>query len=406
MKTLYYIFVFTFLSIAVNSQITFEKGYIITNEGRKEEVLIKNQDWLNNPNEFFYKTSPESSEKKGTIQNIKEFGVKGYSKLVSYKGDVDYSSNNIATLSINKSPENVYKEVFLYEIVEGKTNLYSYTDKNITKFFYSNGENGEIKPLIFKEYYFEGDVSKIAKNEEYKNTLKSLFSDNPDVVNKIDRTRYTNEDLKKVFILYNGIGMNTNDKNRFKGRINLALRPGISFSSFKFNSSSLGSNSTAKLPSKASFRFGVEVEYLLPFNKNKWAVIFEPNYYSYKSEAKFFNDTYNGIIDYSVIEFPVGIRHYMFLSNDSKIFINVQAVPFKIVGSKSLFTKEFVNISSKSEFSLDKTNQFYGTFGVGYSYKNYMIEFRASTSNNLLNRYELWDSNFTNMALVFGYQIF
>ncbi|GGG44644.1 hypothetical protein [Epilithonimonas arachidiradicis] len=406
MKTFYYIFLFTFLSININSQITFEKGYIITNDGNKEEVLIKNQDWLNNPVEFIYKIGSEPSEKKGTIQNVKEFGVNGYNRLVSYKGDIDYSSNNIAALSIKKSPENVYKEIFLYEIIAGKVNLYSYTDKNITKFFYSTEGNREINPLIYKQYYFEGDVSKIATNEEYKNTLKSLFSDNPDVLNKIDRTRYTNEDLKKIFSLYNGVGINTNDKNRVKGQINLALRPGIAFSSFKFNSSSLGSNSTAKLPSKASFRFGVELEYLLPFNKNKWAVIFEPNYYSYKSEAKFFNDTYNGIIDYSVIELPIGIRHYMFLNNDSKIFINVQAVPFKIVGNKSLFTKEFVNINSKSEFSLDKTNQFYGTFGVGYSYRNYMIEFRASTSNNLLNSYELWNSNFSNIAIVFGYQIF
>ncbi len=403
MKTFYYIFLFTFLSININSQITFEKGYIVTNDGNKEEVLIKNQDWLNNPIEFIYKAGSESSEKKGTIQNIKEFGVNGYNRLVSYKGDIDYSSSNIAALSIKKSPENIYKEVFLYEISAGKVNLYSYTDKNITKFFYSTEDDNEIKPLICKQYYFEGDVSKIATNEEYKNTLESLFSDNPESLKKIDRTRYNVTDLTKLFSFYNGV---TNEQSKEKGKLNLTLRPGVAFSSFKYNSPTLGPNFTAKLPTKASFRIGAELEYLLPFNKNKWAIIFEPNYYSYKSEGVVLNNTYRGNMNYSAIEFPIGVRHYMFLNNDSKIFINAQAVPFKILGGNSKFTNEFVNINSKSELSLKKANQVYGVFGVGYSYKNYMIECRASTSTNPLDSYALWDSKFSNVAIVFGYQIF
>ena len=37
------------------SQITFEKGYFISNDGIKTECFIKNLDWRNNPTEFEYK---------------------------------------------------------------------------------------------------------------------------------------------------------------------------------------------------------------------------------------------------------------------------------------------------------------------------------------------------------------
>ena len=44
-----------------SAQIKFEKGYLITNNGERKEILIKNKDWLNNPTEFTYKIA-ESTE--------------------------------------------------------------------------------------------------------------------------------------------------------------------------------------------------------------------------------------------------------------------------------------------------------------------------------------------------------
>lgn len=404
MKTFYILFL-SLIAIHSNCQIKFEKGYIITNDLSRKQVLIKNQDWFKNPVEFVYKESSDAQEKKGTVQNVKEFGVDGFSKLVSYKGNIDYSSTNIASLSLNKSPEDIYKEVFLYEIVSGKTNLYSYTDKNLVKFFYSTEENRDIKPLVFKEYYFDGDTSQIAKNEEYKNTLKSLFSDNPEVLKRVDKTGYNDSDLKNIFSKYNGTE-DKPEKMNSQGQLHLGVRPGASFSTFKFSSGTLGSNSVVKLPTKSSFRIGLELEYIFPFNKNKWAAIFEPTYYSYKSESVFFNNTYNGTIDYSVIEFPIGLRHYMFLNNNSKLFINAQVVPFKILGGDSKFTREYVNLNSKSEYPFEGFYHIYGVFGAGFNYKNYTIEFRTSTSVNPMNNYKYWNSRLGNMAIVFGYQIF
>ena len=135
----------------ISAQIKFEKGYLITNDGERKEVLIKNKDWLNNPTEFTYKIAESTEEITGNIANVKEFQVYGYNKLVRYKGKVDVSANNLQNLSNKEEPEWTEKEVFLYEIGSGKKKLYSFYEYNNSKFFYDD-ENGEITPLIFKEY--------------------------------------------------------------------------------------------------------------------------------------------------------------------------------------------------------------------------------------------------------------
>ena len=67
-------------------------------------------------------------------------------------------------------------------------------------------------------------------------------------------------------------------------------------------------------------RFGVETEFILAFNKNKWGVTIEPTYQYYKSEKK--PSDVEAKLNYTSVEIPIGIRHYFYLSEKSKIFIN------------------------------------------------------------------------------------
>ena len=39
-----------------------------------------------------------------------------------------------------------------------------------------------------------------------------------------------------------------------------------------------------KFDSNTNVSLGIEAEFILPFNKNKWAIIFEPTYQYYKTE--------------------------------------------------------------------------------------------------------------------------
>lgn len=70
--------IFLFSDFECFSQIEFEKGYFISNSGERNEVLIKNVDWKNNPEIFSYKQSRDSEILSNTIEEAKEFKVNDY----------------------------------------------------------------------------------------------------------------------------------------------------------------------------------------------------------------------------------------------------------------------------------------------------------------------------------------
>ena len=46
------------------------------------------------------------------------------------------------------------------------------------------------------------------------------------------------------------------------------------------------------------------------------------------------------------------------------------------------------------------------SIGLGYSYKKLSAEFRLENSRQILGQYRYWDSNYKQVTLLFGYQLF
>ncbi|MFT3918828.1 hypothetical protein [Cloacibacterium sp.] len=396
-KTLFSLFIF--ISAFVWSQLSYEKGYFIDNENQKHEVLIKNIDWLENPKSFKYKETESGEEKTADTKTVKEFQVFGYNKLVRYTGKIENSSYNINNLSNTEEPSWEEKEVFLYVASSGLKTLYYYFENaNDYRFFYSD-EDGIIKPLIYKIYNPDGDETKVAKNKTYISQLKKIFSNNNEVIKLLNITDYNKEKLKKVFDLHNGI---TNIKQTNKSKIFLNIRPGLTLNNLKIDNK----NIELKYPSQVSFRFGIELEYILSFNRNKWALIFEPTYYNYNSNTQKLtsnsrNSDFEGSVKYSRIEFPIGFRHYMFLNKNSKIFINGLLTFNHVIKPAKI---EYSNMELTS-LTPNKSGLFFN-IGAGYNYKNkYQLEIRYA-KKNILDNYVYWDSNYNIFSFILGYNIF
>ncbi|WP_431243220.1 hypothetical protein ACQ9BO_00425 [Flavobacterium sp. P21] len=80
----------------INAQITFEKGYFISNEGKQTECFIKNLDWKNNPKDFKYKTDPNEKDfQTESIANVQEFGIINETTFKRFKINIDRSSNEL-----------------------------------------------------------------------------------------------------------------------------------------------------------------------------------------------------------------------------------------------------------------------------------------------------------------------
>lgn len=414
MKRIIFCFIL-FLASLYDAQIKFEKGYIITQNSEKKDVLIKNIEWMNSPEEFIYKIDENSPEQNGNISNTKEFGVYGYSIFINYSGSIDISSTELSFLSSNKEPELKQVQVFLKQLVSGDKKLYSYRSKNILNYFYSDGNSSNSpKLLIYKKYHPKGDNMLVATNEDYKNQLNSLFSKSDATRKKISVARYNDHDLIEVFDGSNqSIPTASEQENRQskKGKFNLNIRPGYNFYPEIKIVDFMGNQ---QLPSTSNFRIGIEAEVLLPFNKNKWSLIFEPNYTVYTSKNTKIpskNINYNQYISfnkYAFIDIPVGVRHYMYINEKSRFFVNTQINLIRIKstntktidikdGDYSVLTASFAN--SKPLSSL--------MFGTGFNYDNkYTLELRYNTSGEMLKNEDKRSASLQYFSVILGYNIF
>lgn len=398
MKKIFLLIILTQISLNSYSQINFERGYFYDNENNKTVCLIKNIDWLNNPTEIKYKLSENSEIKTATIGSINEFGV---SDLVFKRFDVqiDRSSQQIKKLSYKRNPEFKNETLFLKQIVKGDSNLFIYVDGNFTTYFF-NSNNKNITQLVYKKYLKTENI--IAENNMFRqqllNNLQCRSISYKDVKNLI----YSKNKLSELFIKYNsckGIYQENEEKIDKKDLFNIYIRAGVNINSFKIPSRGFTNPSSYEFDfgTILGFQFGVEAEFIFPFNKNKWSVIVEPTYNHFKSESTSLNYLPETVtFSYNTFELPIGIRHYFFLNDTSKLFINASYVLIFDLNS------EFTSARPGFEFSKG-TNM---SFGLGYNYNNkYSIEARYDTDRGDLFQLSTFSTEFKTISIILGINV-
>lgn len=404
-KSIYVLFIF-FFSCLTNAQTQYEKGYFIDNSQNKVECLIKNLDWKNNPKDISFKRTETSEPEVADISSINKFEI--YDVAIYVREDVDLDVNSTTSNKLDYSDKLDLKiqTVFLKKLVGGKANLYVYKDANLKRFYYQMND-GLMLLLEYKEYI--NSDNKISKNQKYKRQLFEDLKCNSLDPNSVQRTDYNQSDFMALFENYNKCVDESTyifiEKTR-KNTLHLNIRPGVNFAKTNYDSpgNNFGIIRDFEFNQEVSFRLGLELEYILPFNNNKWAIIFEPTYQYYNTE-KTFNSTPDSAVElintatveYSSLELPFGFRHYSYLNENSRLFFNASVildVAFKI------------NINyGNSELEGDSVSNL--AFGVGYSYKNkYSIEARLFSKREILNNYATISSDYKNISIIFGYSIF
>lgn len=401
---LYLLFI---LSLQAHSQIVFEKGYFVDNNDKKTTCLIKNTDWGNNPTEIQYKLDEQDQPVSISIQQIKEFGIDNQSKYERFTVDVDKSSQVIRDMGYDKNPEFKKETLLLKVLLEGKASLYEYSSSSLTRYFFKT-DSLPITQLIFKSY--KTSEEQIVQNKQYKQQLWMALKCDNTIIADVEKLNYRKNSLLKFFAKYNECSKSEYKNFNFdekKDLFNLSIRPGITSSAISVSNNSVStSDFNRDFDNKIGYRIGVEAELILPFNKNKWALIFEPTYVGgYKAEKSSLdsrtNEVLKGSIEYNAIELPIGLRYYMFLNNQSSVFVNVQAVMDQSINSKA-----YLEYSSQRNETLEPKAKGSFTLGAGYKYKQkYSVEFRANFGKNVLVNYKDWNSDYKSFALTFGYSI-
>ncbi|MEW7290715.1 tRNA modification GTPase [Aquimarina sp. 2304DJ70-9] len=400
------------------AQINFENGYFITNAGERVECLIKNMDWKNNPTQFEYKTSEDAESKTETIRTIREFGIIGKSKYQKHQISIDKSTEEISSLSTDRNPDFKIAVLFLKVLVEGKTNLYLYKDPTLKKFFYKT-EDKPIEQLIYKSY--EVSPGEMGKNTRYKQQLWNNLKCDKISLEKIEGLKYYKKQLVNLFIDYNTCRdpetkVTVFRKKKTKNNFNLTVRPRMNISSLKFEERSSTTKRVYDFGGKQNFSLGIEAEYILPFNKGKWGFFIEPSYQYFEldqEEVRIPNEFTSSIrirtveIESKSIEIPIGIRHYMFISNSSSIFINAAYVVDLALDSKVNIIENFTDVDIIRPTELGVKSKGNIAFGIGYNYKSkYSIELRHNTNKDLLSEFRNEKVKYSITSIILGYSIF
>jgi len=93
-----------FFEVYSFSQIEYNLGYYIDNYGKRNECLIENFDWKNNPKGISFKMEQSDFPKETNILSIKEFEIYNFSKYIRAYTKIDRSSQDINKLSSDKNP--------------------------------------------------------------------------------------------------------------------------------------------------------------------------------------------------------------------------------------------------------------------------------------------------------------
>jgi hypothetical protein len=355
--------------------------------------LIKNLDWDQNPDSFEFKLTENSVQEELSIDFVKEFGVLDKIKYERHFVNIDRASIIIGELSSVRGNQFTQENLFLKVLVEGESTLYSYKDGNVRRFFYRENKLKGVEPLIFKKYLDRNN--NVAQNNEFKQQLWNNLKCERITRNKIKNLKYDESDLVSHFVNFNEC-KNQEFKNyavkEKRDLFNLTVRPGMDYASFYIDRPPRSRFIT--VDHKFSFRFGVEAELILPFNKSKWSIFIEPTYKNYQAEQEEPDQVV--VVDYESIEIPIGLRHYFFLNDNSKLFLNAAVV---------------IDLERDSMILLELSNDVEITtaanlaFGLGYKFNNrYSVELRGQTDRNAAN--SIWDYHYQAFSFIVGYSFF
>jgi len=405
------------LILAINftafAQTNYEKGYYLTNTDEKVYGYILNNDWNKTPTEFNFKKNLEEDEQIISINNAKLFSIENKKKYERFTVAIDTSKTGLGNIDYDRNPKFKEFTVYLEKLVEGPANLYSNNSTNTNnKYFFSLGTSLPSQ-LVYKEYLVNiNGALRSGENSYYKQQLFNNLKCESIELKDANSLDYKERSLIKFFNNYNNCKdsnySNYYKKEENKGAIALTVRPGLTYSSITFEYENRFSDKfTEELDSKLGYRIGIEFEYILPFNNNKWGLLFEPVYTSYSSEvfledteASSFLDTRQNVeAEYNALGLQIGLRHYFYINEKSSIFANIAYYQqFSAPNSTLDFqkTKDFGFHDSSNNFAIGAGYNFNRKFSleINYIFKREVFE-QVSRSAKL-----------DQLSVILGYNIF
>ncbi len=375
-------------------QVNFGKGYFIDMNDQRIECFIRNYEWKNSPVELEYKLEEGGGFQVLKASLIKEFGIGTQSRYVSADVMIDRTGEVPEELTTERNPVWMRERLFLKVLLESETSLLYYADGNLRRFFYSSGDT--VKQLIYKKYLSQGND--VIENFNFRQQLWVDARCGNVTTQEMKNVDYTRADIIKYFKdYYTCSDSEVKDFSKTAGKVafHMKVTPGVDYSSLllKYNANTQYKSSDVDYGSHPAFRIGLEAEIVLPYNRNKWAIVMEPSFQSFKST----NNAKEKSAKYSSFELPLGLRYYFFLGANSRLFLNGMIVVAAPVGSSYIQALDSdLPVSAQTKVSV----------GAGFGFRRFSGEARYYYCGDILNEYLNWTAEYNRISFIFGYRLF
>lgn len=410
MKQLLLSFLFLILFISVYGQVEFKEGYYLNNENKKIEGFIKDEDWKNNPDHFIFKKH-ESDQPQGiNIESAQEFKIYNSVKFKRSEVLVDRSPDHIDRLNYDKNPDWSKETLYLKVLLEGQASLYFFEDKSLKRYFFDTPDT-PVKQLINKRYKTESN--QMATNAAFRQQLWMELACKETNIETLKNLKYVKSELLRHFKKYNecvGAIYEIHKLNERKDLLAFRATPGLNYSSLSLENprnSTTGPPRYIEFDREFGFRLGLEAEIILPFQNNKWAVVFEPTFQYFNSTAT--QEMERAVCRYNAIELPAGLRHSLFLNNDLKFFLNAFYIPSSSLNFKSYMESERFskyNSGTVGYRHLKIGGDVSFAIGGGMAFNNLSAEVRYYPNREILAKYNYWSTEYSRLSLILGYRFY
>lgn len=391
MKKYLTLLLLSLLHLSLFSQVNFEKGYIVNKNNQKIDCLVKNTDKNNTPQSFIYKLSENSKLEKGDIENVLEFGIGENIKFIRKEVLIDRSRDNFNDMSTQQRAIFDSDTLFLEVLIEGEASLYAYQDRVLNRFFYEIGEK-EIEQLVYKKYVV--NLNKVGTNNRFRQQLKTKLI--CDGLKSTDNLGYNKKQLVIYFEKYNRC-INAEYKSYIvkkekKKRINIWAKVEAMSGDLEYRV--VGSNPERKtnFGNKKYMQYGLAIEYVFPFNKNKWSLLLEPTLQKFSAEKD------NVSFEHKSIEVPLGLRYHIFLTQHAKLYLNTHFM-------MNWSSETTVDFEVADDLFSDTVNGNF-SFGAGFIYRRLGAEVRYKLAKNMLADYRDSQTAYKGVSAILTLRLF
>lgn len=390
---------FLFFFCPAFAQPAFQPGYFIDHNGERVSCLIKNLDWKDTPQKFTYRLQADRPPVEANPADIQEFGIEGVARFIRAKVKIDRSSEQNAQLKYKDRQPNWSSEtLFLEVLLQGTASLYLYRENITQRFFYKASPTDTLSQLVHKKYL--NTQRDIVYNNRFRQQLWAQVNCEDKAVDQFDNVRYTENSLLHFFKQYHeclNASFDTYQPNTRRGEIRLSVVPGLHMAGATLSSSVEGVQDL-DFGRRVGYRFGLEVDYVLPINNGVWSIVFEPTWQTFQDNAT--NLQNSGEISFTNIELPLGGRRHVPLPRGNELFLDVFYV--------SNFTIDFgssIDIEGGDSFGITTGNGM--AVGLGVQVKRFRGGLRLYTNIELLNDFlDTISTRYSRVLLYSGYRIF